>query len=338
MFRYSVFKIIPLVVLIASLSVNAAEELNPINIEEWDVPYSGRPRDPFAANNDEIWFVGQRNHYLGKFTPSTGKFFKRDLPDNAGPHNLIVGSDGIIWFAGNLKGYIGRYDPSTDNITKIMMPDETARDPHTLIFSKDEKYIWFTVQRSNFVGRLAIADASIELIPVPTPRALPYGIKIAADGTPWIVLLGTNKLAAVDSDTLKLSEYALPHEDARPRRLEITGDGRIWYADYGRSTLGLYDPKIKSFKEWPLPAGKRSRPYGMAMDEQDRVWVVATGVSPNLFVGFDTGSEKIFSITPIPSGAGSVRHMHYHAPARTVWFGTDTGMLGRALVDKTGSD
>ena len=35
----------------------------------------------------------------------------------------------------------------------LTLPDETARDPHTLVFSgKDE--IWFTMQWSNYVGRL----------------------------------------------------------------------------------------------------------------------------------------------------------------------------------------
>src|SRR5690606_20084437 len=109
---------------------------------------AGRARDPFAAGDNEVWFVGQRGHYVARFTPSTGEFFKKDLPDQAGPHNLIVGSDGIVWYAGNLRGYIGRYDPRTDEITKIEMPDPAARDPHTLVFDEGEKHIWFTVQRS----------------------------------------------------------------------------------------------------------------------------------------------------------------------------------------------
>src|SRR5690606_24799806 len=124
----------------------AAESLNPIKIDEWDVPFGGRARDPFAVSEDEVWFVGQRGHYVARFQPSTGEFFKRDLPDEAGPHNLIVGSDGIVWHAGNLRGYIGRYDPKTDTIEKIEMTDPAARDPHTLVFDAGEEHIWFTVQ------------------------------------------------------------------------------------------------------------------------------------------------------------------------------------------------
>lgn len=316
----------------ATAAANGAEEMNPVAIDEWQVPYDGRARDPFAAGADEIWFVGQRGHYVGRFTPSTGEFFKRDLPDSPGPHNLIVGSDGIVWYAGNLAGYIGRYDPVTDEIQKIEMPDPAARDPHTLVFDEGERHIWFTVQGGNFAGRVTLADRSVELIPVPTARARPYGIKLAPDGTPWIVLLGTNKLASIDPDTLALTEYEIPAAEARPRRLEVTSDGRIWFADFARGYLGVYDPDAEAFDEWELPSGRDSRPYGMASDEQDRIWLVETGASPNMFVGFDTRSERVFSVTAIPSGAGSVRHMDYHAPSSSVWLGTDNETLGRAIV------
>ncbi len=311
----------------------AAEETNPLEIQEWEVPYAdGRARDPFAAGEDEVWFVGQRGHYLARFTPSTGEFFKKDLPDQAGPHNLIVGSDGIVWYAGNLLTYIGRYDPSTDEIRKIEMPDAAARDPHTLVFDEGEEHIWFTVQGGNFVGRLALADESVELIPVPTPRARPYGIKIATDGTPWVVLLGTNKIASIDPESLELTEHVLPDEASRPRRLEITADGRIWYADTGRGYLGMYDPGSDTFDEWALPGGAQSQPYGMASDEHGQVYVVETGAVPNRFIGFDTARDEIFSVTEVPSGGGAVRHMHYHEPSGSIWFGTDEETLGRALA------
>ena len=169
---------------------------------------------------------------------------------------------------------------------------------------------------------------------MPTSNARPYGIKVAPNRMVWIVLLGTNKLASVHPQTMKLTEYEIPARRARPRRLEITSDGRIWYADYRRGYLGRYDPNTKGFSEWALPSGDRSYPYGMAMDKNGRIWVVETGVSPNLFVGFDTRIESVFSVTPIPSGAGSVRHMNYHAATGTIWFGTDLNTLGRAAVGR----
>jgi virginiamycin B lyase len=317
----------------AAMRVQAAvEPLDPVPMQEWKVPYGGHPRDPFAASSDEIWFVGQEGHYLGRFTPSTGKFEKRDLPDEPGPHNVIVGSDGIVWYSGNLKGYIGRYDPKSDAITKFEMPDQAVSDPHTLVFDDGERHIWFTAQQGNVVGRLRLADSRLDLIPVPTANARPYGIRIAPDGTPWIVLFGTNRLASVDPKTLAIQEYVIPDEKARPRRLEITEDGRVWYADYLRGALGVYDPQKKTFHEFALPSGGKSAPYGMALDDFGRIWVVETGVQPNLFVGFDTVKERVVSIRPIRSGGETVRHMYYDSAADAVWFGTDAGTIGRAGV------
>lgn len=311
---------------------------NAIPIKEWKVPYEGRPRDPFVAGPDAVWFVGQTDGYLARLTPSTGEFFQRDLGDDAGPHNTIVGKDGIVWIAGNLNAYIGRYDPKTDELERIEMPDPEAADPHTMVFDADQSHIWFTVQGGNFVGRLTLADREVELIKVPTGWARPYGIRIAPDGTPWIAMFGTNKLASVDPATMTLTEHEIPHAEARPRRLEITPNGRIWYSDYARGKIGRFDPESGDFAEWALPSGAGSKPYGTALDDDGVVWIVETGVSPNLFVGFDTKREELVSITPVPSGGGTLRHMDYTPEADAVWFGADTGTIGRADVGKLAAE
>lgn len=323
-----------LLALAATMPALAAEPLNPVDIREWPVPYEeGRPRDPFAVSPSEVWFVGQRNSYLARLDPGTGEFVRRQLDDAAGPHNLIVGPDGAVWYAGNRKGYVGRYDPRSGEIEKIAMPREDARDPHTLIFDADQSHIWFTLQGSNMIGRLTLADRKVDLIEVPTPNARPYGIKAAPDGTIWAVLFGTNKLASVDPATLALTEHDLPDPATRPRRLEIASTGQIYYVDYARGYLGRFDPASGAIDEWALPSGANSRPYGTAMDSRDRIWIDESGVSPNLLVGFDPASESFFSITPIPSGGGTLRHMHYHRPSGTIWFGADTGTIGRAVVE-----
>lgn len=327
------FLAVLVIAILALAPANATEPKNPVDIREWTVPYEeSRPRDPFAASAQEVWFVGQRVSYLAKLDVPSGTFSQVALPDDPGPHNLIVGSDGVVWYAGNLAGYIGRYDPKTGTIEKIAMPDEAAGDPHTLIFDDDQSHIWFTVQGGNFMGRLTVADRKVELIPSKTPNSRPYGIVTAPGGTVWVALFGTNKLASIDPKTLELSEHELPGEGTRPRRLVAASRGDIFYVDYRGGALGRLDPKTGEIKEWPLPSGAGARPYGMAIDAKDRIWLVETGPSPNLFVGFDPGAEDFFSVTPVPSGAGSIRHMHYHQPSGSVWFGTDNNTIGRALV------
>jgi len=305
-----------------------------IEIREWQVPYEqSRPRDPFAESATSVWFVGQRSGYLAHLDAESGEFTQVELKHGSGPHNLIVGSDGVVWYAGNLNHLIGRYDPSTKEIEEIMMPDEAARDPHTLIFDEDEENIWFTVQGGNMMGRLNIESRKIDLIKSRTARSRPYGIKMAPDGSVWVVLFGSNKLAHINPETLEHDEIELPRDAARPRRLEVLADGRVWYVDYAKGMLGVYNPANKDFTEWQMPQGVGARPYGMAADASGNLWVAASGVHPNVLVGFNTTTETFFGATEIQSGGGTIRHMHYHEPSGTVWFGTDTNYVGRAIVE-----
>ena len=307
-------------------------EVDPIEITEWTVPWeNSRPRDPYVDSQNRVWFVGQRSDYLAYLDPETGEFKRYDLESGAGPHTLIVDDEGMVWYAGNRAAHIGKLDPSTGEIAKYPMPDPAARDPHTLVFNS-EGDIWFSVQGGNFVGKLSTGTGDVQLVAVPTQRARPYGIVLDPDDRPWFTEFGSNKIATVDPATMELEEIVLTRSGARPRRLQLTSDGAIWYVDYAQGFLGRIDPVSRQIDEWVAPAAAQSRPYGMVVDDRDRLWFVETGVQPNRFVGFDTERLEFFSVTEIESGGGSVRHMFYHAPAREVWFGTDANTIGRARL------
>jgi virginiamycin B lyase len=237
----------------------------------------------------------------------------------------------MLWYAGNLAAHIGLLNPEDGGIRKYPMPLPAARDPHTLVFDPSGD-IWFTVQGGNFVGWLGVKTGEVRLIPVPTKSARPYGIVIGHDGTPWFAEFGSNKLGRIDSKAMTVHEVALPREDARPRRLAAASDGDIWYVDYAQGYLGELDVRSGKFTEWPVPGGKNARPYGMAVDGRDRLWFVETGRLPNRLVGFDPGTSSFFSITEIPSGGGSVRHMFHDPSTRSIWFGTDAGTMGRVVL------
>jgi virginiamycin B lyase len=286
-----------------------------------------------------VWFVGQTGHYVGVLDPATSAFRKFDLDDGTGPHNLVVGEDGIVWYAGNAARHIGRLDPATGEIRKFMMPDERARDPHTLVWSGD-RTLWFTVQQGNFVGHLDPASGDVRLVEMPQApgrggnmgSSRPYGIEMDSRDRPWIVLFNTNKVAMVDPGTLEPTIYDLP-EGSRPRRLVIDSRDRVWYVDYAQGQLGRLDPDTREVTEWPLPGGEGARPYAMAIDEHDRIWLVETGLQPNRFVGFDAPTESFISTIDVEGeGNNTVRHMVYHQPSNSIWYGSDVNMVGRAVL------
>lgn len=303
-----------------------------VAIREWQVPWpQSRPRDPFVDARGGVWFVGQRGNYVASLDPASGEFRKFDLPERALPHNLVVGPDGHVWYAGNGDSHIGRLDPVTGAIRRFDMPDPAARDPHTLVFSPAGD-LWFTVQGGNFVGRLEPETGETRLVRSPIERSRPYGIVVDEAERAWVVLFGSNHVASVDPATMEMRTYALPNAGTRPRRIARTSDGMIWYVDYALGALGRLDPTTGAVREWPSPGGSGARPYAMAVDDRDRIWYVETGSDPNRVVGFDPRSGEFLGSTPIPSGGGSVRHMVYHAPTRSLWFGADTNTIGRAQL------
>jgi virginiamycin B lyase len=314
-----------------SLQPAIAQSPATVTMKEWTVPWEKtRPRDPYVAPDGRVWFVGQAGNYVARLDPASGTFKRYTIDEGTFPHNVIVDAQGRAWYAGNRNGMIGRIDPETGSITRYPMPDSGARDPHTLVFDRKGD-IWFTVQGGNYVGKLTVASGQIQLVKMTTPNARPYGIVIDSKNRPWFDLFNSNKIGTIDPATMKLREYVLP-DSARPRRIAVTSDDRIWYGDYMRGYLGMLEPATGKVREWPAPGGRMALIYGMASDDKDRIWFVETGKQPNRMIGFDTKQMAFFSNTEIESGGGTIRHMYFDPKTGLLWFGTDVGTIGRAVV------
>ncbi|QIT54836.1 lyase [Aquisalimonas sp. 2447] len=299
-----------------------------LDIEEWDVPYDGtRSRDPWVGGDDTVWFVGQDTHYVGRLTASTGAFHEYPLEEGAGPHTVISDQRGA-WYAGNRAAHIGLVDPDSGDIERFVPPGDGDRDVHTMAFTS-EGNIWFTEQHANRIGLFDTENETFTMHEVATDRARPYGI-VVHDEQPWAVLFGTNRLATVEAG--ELIEIELPREDTRARRLAVSSDGLVWYGDYATGYIGHYDPDTGEVEEWRAPSADDSRPYAVAMDSDDRFWIVETGVMPNRFVAFDTRSETWTDAFEVPSGGSNVRHMVYDRESNAIWFGTDMNTIGRAQL------
>jgi virginiamycin B lyase len=327
--------LVPVVLAAPAAAQQPAEK--PVPMHEWSVPWKDtRPRDPIAAPNGIVWFVGQTGNYVASLDPASGQFRRVDIDSGMFPHNVVLDRRGGVWFTGNRNGTIGYIDPATAKLTRrYPLPDPAIRDPHTLIPAPNGD-LWFTAQTGNVVGRLNPTTGKIQLVPMPTKGARPYGIGLDSRGRPWFVQFGTNKIGTIDPATMRLREYALPNANAHPRRIALTSDDMVWYVDYTRGFLGRLDPRTGAVKEWQNPGGPVSLPYAMTVDDQDRLWFVETGKQPNRLVGFDPKTEKFFGITDIGSGGGTVRHMTFDRTTGQIWFGTDVGTIGRATVGTKG--
>ncbi len=279
-----------------------------VSIREWSLPVpQSRPHDPAVGADGALWYTAQQANAIGRLDPASGiiKQFALTTP-NSGPHGLASDPAGNIWFTANYAGYIGKLDPKSGAVTEYKIADPRGKDPHTPVVAADGR-IWFTVQQGNVVGVLDPKSGAINLVDVPTPHALPYGMVIDGKGVPWFCEFGANKLGRVDPATMQVREYVLP-AGARPRRLALARDGAIYYSDFARGYLARFDPSSGAVKEWPSPGGSASHPYGIAITPDGIVWYSESGVKPNTLVRFDPATAA-FQSWPIPSGGGVVRNM-----------------------------
>ena len=272
-----------------------------IKITEWLVPTLGqRSRDPIEAPDGSIWWTGMYASLVGRLDPKTGAMKEYPLPQTARPHTIVPDSAGNIWYTGNSNATLGKLDPATGKITEYKT---TARDPHSAVFHRNG-LMYFTAQNARVIGRFSPVTG--ETTEVPT-EPNPYGIQMSPDGTLWVAFNGTNKIGAVNPDTMAIRYYEIPDASSRIRRLGLASDGIVWYGNSTRGRIGRLDPKTGETKEWPSPSGPTSHPYALAVIN-DIVWYNESGMRPDALVRFDPKTEK-FQSWAIPSGVGIVRNM-----------------------------
>ncbi len=272
-----------------------------ITIREWRVPTLGqRSRDPVEAPDGSIWWTGMWASLLGRLDPATGEMEEYRLPLAARPHTIVADDEGYIWYTGNSNATIGRLDPRTGLITEY--PTQ-GRDPHSAVFHVNGN-LYFTSQQAGMIGRLNPVTGEMREV---RTESRPYGIKVDQRGVVWIAYMGTNKIAAMDPETMDIHYYEIAEEQTRIRRLDVASDGTIWYVNSTMGRVGRLDPATGEYQEWPSPSGPDSHPYAIAVID-DVVWYNESAMRPDALVRFDPQSES-FQSWAIPSGVGIVRNM-----------------------------
>jgi virginiamycin B lyase len=272
-----------------------------IEIKEWVVPTRGqRSRDPIEAPDGSIWWTGMWASLLGRLDPDTGDMQEFKLPLSARPHSIVPDEAGNIWYTGNSNGTIGKLDPNTGLITEYQTE---ARDPHSAAFHPNGN-LYFTAQGAGMLGRFD--PDSGEMTEVQS-ESRPYGIQVAANGTVWVAFNGTNKIGAMDPETMAIKYYDIPNEASRVRRLGLDSSGVVWFVNSTQGKIGRLDPASGEIRQWDSPSGQTSHPYALAVID-DKVWYNESGMRPDALVRFDPENEA-FQSWAIPSGVGIVRNM-----------------------------
>jgi virginiamycin B lyase len=290
-----------------------------------DAPY---PHDPAVDPATGVVFYADSNvSCIGEYDPETEEFRAWPTPTaDSYPHGLVVDDMSRVFWAGQDQDRIGRLIPSGMGMVEDFAT--TANGPHTPTFHQGN--IWFTAQQGGQYGRFNRETGMSEVWEFSNTSFRPYGMWPAPDGTLWVALFGTNRLARIMTGTTpSVEEFTLPNTASRPRRIAVDPNGRVWYTDYPRRMLGMMDPaapEASRFDEFDMPGG--GQPYGIATGPDGNVWVSDEDV-PEI-VGFDVNARTVITQLPVPvANAGPVRNMSVDVARKRIWLAiSNVGHLG----------
>jgi len=119
-----------------------------------------------------------------------------------------------------------------------------------------------------------------------------------------------------------ITEYDIPHPDAKPHDVIVDREGTVWYSDFGALSLGELDAKTGKVTEHAIPALRKDFPKGTFDLEQDRdgnLWLAL--MYQGGLARFDRAA-KTFKTFPLPAELLSNytrEFMVTPAGADTVW-------------------
>lgn len=296
-----------------------------IEIIEWTAPTLGqRVRDPIEAPDGLIWWTGMWASLAGRLNPETGVMEEFHLPPSSRPHTIVPDDSGNIWYTGNSNATIGKLDPQTGIVTEFKTE---ARDPHSATFHPNGN-LYFTAQAAGMLGRLNPETGELKEIAT-EPR--PYGIQVGPDGTVWVAYNGTNKIGALDPDSMAVKYYEVPDRRTRIRRLDLDSKGMVWFVNSTMGKIGRLDPATGDIKQWDSPSGASSHPYALAVID-DVIWYNESGMRPDALVRFNPRTET-FQSWAIPSGVGIVRNVWPTADGNLLIHQSSSNRVGMVKIN-----
>jgi len=214
--------------------------------------------------------------------------------------------------------------PAEASIKEWPVPTPGSR-PHDPLAAKDGS-IWYTGQLSGVLGRLDPKTGAIKEYKLKTPHTGPHGLTEGKAGNIWFTGNSVGLIGKLDPKTGEVTEYKLPDPAAKdPHTLIFDHDGILWFTVQQGNFVGRLDPKSGEIKLVHPPTAN-ARPYGMAVNSKNVVFLVEFGT--NKVASIDGKTMQITEY-PLPDAGARPRRIAI-GPDDIVWY-TDfaRGFLGR---------
>ena len=198
---------------------------------------------------------------------------------------------------------------------------QRSRDP----VQAPDGSIWWAGQWGDIAGRIDPETGDMQEFHLPT-GAKPHSVTPDQQGNIWYLGNKNGTVGSIDPATGDITEFPMPDPDARdPHTGVFDGNGILWFTLQHSNMIGRLDPKSGDIKLATMPT-KRSRPYGIKVDEYGTIWVACNG--SNCLVRMDPETMAITEIK-LPHEDTHVRRLDIDSLG-TIWYvNSGRGRLGR---------
>lgn len=136
------------------------------------------------------------------------------------------------------------------------------------------------------------------------PKASPHGLTVDADGSVWWA--GRDYfLVRLDPKSGKSDHYPVTQRGLHGHTPVFTSTGDLWFTMLPSNKLGHWDRETDTITYYESPEA-RARPYGIVIDQKDKIWYVEYHTSA--VVRFDPATEE-FKRYPVPSAPTALRRL-----------------------------
>lgn len=213
-------------------------------------------------------------------------------------------------------------------LTEWTVPWERSRprDP----FADAQGRVWFVGQAANYVAYLDPATGQFKRYEV-EEGTHPHNLVVSPKGEVWFTGNRNGRLVRLDPATGKLTNYMMPDSSVQdPHTMTFDAAGNAWFTAQQSDAVGRIDTKTGTIRLWQT--GPRSRPYGIMMAPDGKVWFDLFGTNKLGMIDPKVMEVKTFEL---PNERSRPRRIAITQDGM-IWYGDYTrGYLGR-LDPKTG--
>ena len=208
-----------------------------------------QPHGLFDLPNGKLYFVELTGDRMTELDPKTGKFERWRVPtEGGGMHSVWPDSKGNFWYTYfAAAGKIARFDSRTKQTKEYEMGKGFSG--YGIVTDKKDRVWAVSLNTPVIMGYDPAADKwNSYPISVPARR-----VTIDQKGMVWVCEYFGNKIAMLDPDSGKVTEYDLPLKYGNPYDLWPDAEGNIWVENAVYNSLVKFEPATRKWTYYPFP-------------------------------------------------------------------------------------